>query len=200
MYASAFVLGFHGCDESLGEEILAGRKHLTASTNSHDWLGHGIYFWENSPARALEWAKFIQAHPNWFGSRISKPFAIGAIIDLGLCLDLTEASSLAGVRSAYEQMKFVFDALDIPLPENERGGSRDEDLVKRHFDCAVINYLHSLRASYDLRPYDSVRGAFLEGQPLYPGARIMEKIHIQICVRQTAQIRGYFRPPTSPMT
>jgi hypothetical protein len=44
MYASAFVLGFHGCDEAVGESVLAGRQNLVPSTNPHDWLGHGIYF------------------------------------------------------------------------------------------------------------------------------------------------------------
>ncbi len=39
MYASAFVLGFHGCDESVGEQVLAGREPLAPSSNDYDWLG-----------------------------------------------------------------------------------------------------------------------------------------------------------------
>jgi hypothetical protein len=62
-------------------------------------------------------------------------------------------------------------------------------------DCAVINYVHALReGDKRLPPFESVRGAFSEGQPLYDGARIMAKTHIQICVRHSASIRGYFRP------
>ncbi len=194
MYASAFVLGFHGCDQLLGEAILAGKKHLKPSENSHDWLGHGIYFWENSPARAMEWAKFIHGHPKWFSSRISKPFVIGAIIDLGHCLDLTEASSLALVKAAHGSLEVIQALVERDMPTNEKGSSRDEDLVKRHLDCAVINHLHDLREAEELTPYDSVRGAFFEGMPQYPGAGIMDKTHIQICVRDTARIRGYFRP------
>jgi hypothetical protein len=33
-----------------------------------------------------------------------------------------------------------------------------------------------------LLPYDTVRGAFWEGGPLYPGARIEKKNHVQICM------------------
>ena len=204
MYASAFVLGFHGCDKAVGEQILRGRQPIGISENEHDWLGEGAYFWENSPTRALQWAQVIQAHPDWFGTRIKTPFVVGAIIDLGHCLDLTEAGSLGIVRAAFDEMKIVFGAAGIPLPENEQGHSRDEDLIKRKRDCAVINYLHVAREARFIhavsnapkhRPYDTVRGAFSEGKPLYEGAGIMAQTHIQLAVRHPAvSIRGYFRP------
>lgn len=195
MYASAFVLGFHGCDESVGERILAGRDHLTPDPKEYDWLGHGIYFWENSPERAKQWAEFLAKHSPKGRPRISKPFVIGAIIDLGKCLDLTEASSLAFVSSSYEDMKAAFSTIGLPLPQNEPGAKGDKDLLKRKLDCAVINHAHTLRdGDATLKPFDSVRGAFSEGTPLFPGAKIMAQTHIQLCVRQASSIRGYFRP------
>lgn len=196
MYASAFVLGFHGCDEEVGEAVLAGREGLKPSTNSYDWLGHGIYFWENSPKRALEWARYVNGHPGLFRSKINRPFVVGAVIDLGRCLDLMEAESLEFVKAAYSELALGYAALELPLPRNESSNSRDEDLVKRKLDCAVINYVHALRADADgpQPPYDAVRGAFSEGQPLYDGARIMAQTHIQFCVRSAKSIRGYFRP------
>lgn len=45
-----------------------------------------------------------------------------------------------------------------------------------------------------LQSYDTVRGAFWEGGPIYPGARIEKKNHVQICVRNADSIIGYFRP------
>ena len=57
MKMGSFVLGYHGCDRKVGEAVLAGKKELKQSKNEHDWLGHGIYFWENNPQRALDWAK-----------------------------------------------------------------------------------------------------------------------------------------------
>jgi hypothetical protein len=194
MYASAFVLGFHGCDESVGEKILRGEDHLRGRANDYDWLGHGTYFWENSPTRARHWAEFIRDHPQWFETRIEKPFVSGAIIDLGLCLDLTEAESLEIVREGFENLKLVFTTAGVSLPENERGSRHDRDYVKRKLDCAVINHVHALRENDQELSYDSVRGAFFEGEPLYEGAAIMARTHIQVCVRNTKHIRGYFRP------
>ena len=42
--------------------------------------------------------------------------------------------------------------------------------------------------------YDTVRGAFLEGKPAYPGAGFSREGHIQIAVRNSACILGVFRP------
>ena len=49
-----FLLGYHGCDEQVAENVLSGNDTLRPSTNDYDWLGHGIYFWESNPRRALE--------------------------------------------------------------------------------------------------------------------------------------------------
>ena len=194
MYSSAFVLGFHGCDEAVGERVLAGKAGLATSENPQDWLGHGIYFWENSPERAKQWAEFLAKRPRPSGPKITKPFVIGAIIDLGRCLDLTEANSLELVRQSYWNLKALFELLDVRLPQNEKGHDADDDLLKRNLDCAVINNVHAMREDEGLSSFESVRGAFFEGKPLYEGGRIMAKTHIQVCVRNEAMVRGYFRP------
>jgi hypothetical protein len=100
-----FVLGFHGCDKIVADEIIShSNKHLERSTNEYDWLGHGIYFWENNPARALEYATFLKDHPERTSKDkkpIAKPAVVGAIIDLGYCLNLLEAHSLDVVKQGY---------------------------------------------------------------------------------------------------
>lgn len=50
------VIGFHGCDKSVSDKVITGEENLLASKNDYDWLGNGIYFWENNEDRALEWA------------------------------------------------------------------------------------------------------------------------------------------------
>ena len=49
----AFVLGFHGTEKATVDAVVKqqDRIHLAPSTKSYDWLGHGVYFWENDPAR-----------------------------------------------------------------------------------------------------------------------------------------------------
>ena len=58
MYSNVpnLIIGFHGCDRSTYENVLYKHERLRASHNSYDWLGNGIYFWENSLDRAEEWA------------------------------------------------------------------------------------------------------------------------------------------------
>lgn len=192
MKTGVIVLGYHGCDQAVGESILAGETSLKLSKNKHDWLGHGIYFWENNPKRAWDWAKFMSTS-SAFKGRVNEPFAIGAAIDLGNCLDLTESESLGLVKASYQELAFMNEIFEIPLPENKSSHQGDEDLVKRYLDCAVINNVHALREEKDLEAFTTVRAPFTGGGELYPGSKIQAKTHIQVCVRDSRQIRGVFR-------
>lgn len=191
MRAPAFVLGYHGCDRSVGEDVLSGKKHLRSSENDYDWLGTGIYFWENSAERAMEWAAAAMANPAISSARIGEPFAVGAIIDLGNCLDLLEAESIRIVGNAYERLAEAYQEAGAKPLENRKVEDR---MVIRHLDCAVINYAHLLREDVGQAPFDSVRAAFFEGESLYPNAGFRRQTHIQICVRDSRSIIGYFRP------
>src|SRR4051794_26746785 len=54
------IIGYHGCTRAFAEDVLLGRTPIDQwqpSQNVWDWLGHGIYFWEHSPGRALRWAQ-----------------------------------------------------------------------------------------------------------------------------------------------
>ena len=89
MHTPGIVFGYHGCDESIASQVLNGGE-LKPSGNAHDWLGHGIYFWEASPSRALQWAQQNVATPS---DPTRKPAVIGAIIDLGKCLNLIDPNN-----------------------------------------------------------------------------------------------------------
>ena len=195
MFATSFVLADHGCEKKVGEAILDGSDHVARSENVYDWLGHGAYFWENSGRRALSWAEFLKKHPPAPDKKIQEPFVIGAVIDLGNCLDLTDATSLKIVRAGYDEFVRTMNQAGAPLPVNEAAHGRDLDLVKRKLDCAVFNFVHALRDQQSEEPFDTVRGIFTEGGERYPGGRIMAKTHVQICVRDPKKsIKGYFRP------
>ena len=52
-----FILGYHGCTKETATEILSKEgAHLEQSKSEYEWLGEGVYFWENSYDRALKWA------------------------------------------------------------------------------------------------------------------------------------------------
>ncbi|MFO7890814.1 MAG: hypothetical protein R6V04_10795 [bacterium] len=111
-----FILGFHGCDKELGEEVLAGNKRLKPSQNNYDWLGHGIYFWENNPDRALEFAKEIQNNPKLSKQKINEPFVLGSIIDLGKCWNLLDSKGLKLMKVGYKSYKKAILKAGYELP------------------------------------------------------------------------------------
>ena len=187
---SGLVLGFHGCDESVVQAVLNGHLFLKTSTNSYDWLGHGIYFWENSPARAYEFAEHLRQYPNRSKGNIIKPAVIGAVIDLGICLDLLDYQNLQFLKSAY---LITTTQNNIPMPKNKAIDNSGGILLKE-LDCTVIETVHALKRQACQSPFDSVRGVFFEGEEIYPGASFRLKDHIQICVRNPNCIKGFFLP------
>lgn len=63
--SSSFVLGYHGCDQSVGEALLRGEP-FRISNNDYDWLGPGVYFWEANPERGLAWISRLLAESTNF--------------------------------------------------------------------------------------------------------------------------------------
>jgi len=192
----SFVLGFHGCDASVAEKVFAGRADLKPSENDYDWLGHGVYFWEQNPRRALDYARLLKKYPQRNRRAIvRRPAVVGAIIDLGLCLNLLDAQFLALVRDAFAHLEKSAAVTGMPLPRNRSVG-KSGDLLLRNLDCSVIETAHELRNLGAFAPFSTVRGVFVEGAPLYDGAGFHAESHIQICVRDTRCIKGYFRVRT----
>lgn len=182
----SFVLGFHGTEKQTVEALIAEpTKHLKHSAGRYEWLGHGIYFWENDPLRAYEWATTGNAK-----SKIKEPDAVGAIVDLKLCLDLTTRFGLEEEAEAYELVAELYREADTELPVNVGG----PDKLKRELDCQVILALHKYREDKGLPPYDSIRAPFREDEELYPGAGFHRRTHTQIAIRNVDCIKGYFRP------
>ena len=186
--STSFVLGYHGCDRETGERLL-NNDPFQPSGNDYDWLGSGIYFWEANPDRALEWAIQRPARKQDHEKSKIAPFVVGAVIDLGFCLDLISSNGSHAVEEAYGSLTSVFAASGAQVPKNTGG----EDLLNRKLDCAVINFLHVARQKANEPPFDTVKGVFTEGAHLYPNSGFRKKTHIQICVRNPGNIHGVFR-------
>lgn len=181
--------GFHACDLTVAEALLAENPTFKSSENAYDWLGHGMYFWENNLTRAQLYAEDLVKR-----KKIKEPYVIGSVLKLGYCFDLIDSLSLQTLKNDYEALKIISELSGDPLPQNSPAFSTDPDNLYRHLDCAVIEYMHATRAKAGLKPYDSVRGVFWEGNDLYPLAGFKEKNHIQLCIRNPNCIKGYFRP------
>jgi hypothetical protein len=175
------IIGYHGCEAEFARDVLFGKIRIDQwqpSQNVWDWLGHGIYFWEHSPPRALRWAR----------EHCSDPAVLGAVIQLGKCFDLLDESITAILADSFSQLKNDFVRVGQPMPGNKGPSGK-----LRKLDCLVINDCLERLARWGVH-YDTVRCAFLEGEPVYPDAGFSHETHIQVAVRNPACVLGVFLP------
>lgn len=173
------MIGFHGCDESVRDMLVTQPNKIRQSRESHDWLGHGFYVWENNYSRALTWAKDKQER-----GAFSAPAVVGLVYQLDYCLDFTDSEFIGMVASYYALLKEDLEKAGQTLPENrDLPKDQNHDLILRNLDCAVIEYLHQqiekkiteekkTKGFSQYRPFDTVRGIFTEGGPAFEGAGI----------------------------
>jgi hypothetical protein len=158
---SRVVLGYHGTRLDRAETIVSTGKFIP-SAHDYDWLGHGIYFWENAPFRAWQWAR---------GKFGSEGAVVEARIRLGFCLDLTDIPFTDALKAAYQGIREAYILENKILPVNKGKAPR--------LDCLVINYL----TERILPECDTVRAPFLEGDPIFPGSNLLSQSHLQLVVR-----------------
>jgi hypothetical protein len=113
---------------------------------------------------ALE--KTRRDHASW------TPAVVGAVIEPGLCLDLSTDAGIEHVKLAHRALVDIFEEAQVELPRNGGGA----DLLLRKLDCAVLRMLHDIRASQELQPIDTVSGIFIEGGEAYPTSGFREKL------------------------
>ncbi|HEY4324466.1 MAG TPA: hypothetical protein VGN20_10785 [Mucilaginibacter sp.] len=185
-FRSGYIIAYHGCDREVGLRLINGADELKPSTNKWDWLGEGIYFWEEDPARAIHYSEKNALGKQKNKVRAKTPFVVGAIIEPGNCLNLVEVESVNILTEAYDGLKQLIESSGETMPVNTE--------QNRSLDCAVINYIHQVNEEKGLPSYDSIRCAFPEGDPAFPGSKITSLVHIQVCLRNPEQIKGYFLP------
>lgn len=185
------VVGYHGCDTAVTEAVLLGQRKLQTSHNSYDWLGSGIYFWEYGPNRAMQWAVEIsKRRPD----KIKSPAVLGGLIHLGFCFDLLDVRFTDYLRDLFPIFKKTMEDQGTPMPKNEGLPGHPKELVLRKLDCALLNWAIPVLEAQTGQTFHTVRGVFQEGEPAYEGSAIKRKSHIQIVVRDTNAILGYFKP------
>lgn len=195
------IIGFHGCDLDIRNKLVNYPDQIEISTKPHDWLGHGMYFWENNYTRAMEWAEErVRA------GKIKQAAVLGAVLQLGRCCDFLDSKFTAMVSKFYDATAEEYLKTGKTMPENlDSKEDRHNQKLVRLLDCTVIENMHKLTTArykkdiaekgYSDSPiFDSTRGAFYEGGPAFKGAGIAQKSHIQVCIRNKNCIKGFFIP------
>ena len=166
-----WVYGYHGTSRSRAEIIIA--EGFQPSMNGYDWLGTGVYFWQDASNHALYWAQKI--YPQ-------EPAVIKSRIRLDrTCLDLLDMANL-------DNPDFWSDSYNGFVRMCERTGktlpAQNPNLPgKRHLDCAFCDYLVTVTAGdAETDSIGAIRAAFIEGKQIFPNSAIYDRTHIQISV------------------
>lgn len=160
--------GFHGTSTERSRSILA--DGFWQSSSQPDWLGDGIYFWQDAPARAREWAEI----------RFQTDAAVlSATILLDGCIDLLDIGWEQALANAYDEYALMSRRLGKPMPQ--QGGAA------HRLDRAVLNFLAGVLEEAG-RHVTSIRSSFAEGEPAFPGSAITRRGHVQIAVRDSKAI------------
>ena len=121
----ALVLAYHGCDLETALDLLGGSP-FKPSTEDYDWLGAGIYFWENDIVRAYQWATEHRR-------KLAHPSVVGAVIELGNSLDLTTQTGMDTVKLTYDQFIRMVKENGETIPENVSPSKEsNDDKIIRH--------------------------------------------------------------------
>ncbi len=195
------VMSFHGCEIRVRDKLLNHPNEIVISQKPYDWLGHGMYFWENNYERAMLWAEDKKRR-----GAIETPAVIGAILFLGYCCDLTDSKCIRDLAAAYAKMVEESKKLGRKLPANrDLPYDQHKDKLLRDLDCATIEYMHLRNLNqirHDMKQkgfsqtkvFDSTRGIFTEGGPAFEGSEIQARTHTQLCIRNLNCIQGFFLP------
>ncbi|NTW88131.1 MAG: hypothetical protein HGB26_03200 [Desulfobulbaceae bacterium] len=171
MNRAVSAIGFHGTSNYNYENILAAG--FEQSKNPGDWLGMGVYFFQDAPIRAKKWS-----------SSHSDPVVIGAEISLEHCMDFLDVLWWETLSEAFNELKRVCLKKGVPFPCQKNGNNKRDKMV---IDLAV-DALATIGVEIK-----SVRAIFKEGEKVFAKSALNKLDHVQIAVREEDAIRRYWK-------
>src|SRR5438445_9476736 len=101
--------GYHGTTVESARTIM--REGFEHSREGYDWLGDGIYFWQDAPERAWEWARNLSRRrhqkPAMIGARIH--FSIGRQEGAVQYIDLLDIPWEKEIERTFLRLKAEYD-------------------------------------------------------------------------------------------
>ncbi|HEX7946799.1 MAG TPA: hypothetical protein VF495_19180 [Phenylobacterium sp.] len=169
----------------MAEALVDERTTFRPSDNRGDWLGYGIYFFENAPLRAHRWAR------TWACRGGEEPAVVEAEIDLTDCLDLLDIGAYEALRTRYPDLDTATTPNQTPLLVSNGYAPLppSSQPIRNFMDRALIDFtVELLRELDDPMEIRSVRGAFLWGRAVFPESFVFNRSHVQIAVRDPKMI------------
>lgn len=167
MTKTIWVYGYHGTSMDRATAII--ESGFNPSNNEYDWLGKGIYFWQDAPKRAWQWAQ--STHPD-------NPAVVKSRLRLDRsCLDLLDIGYFPLLKTMYNGFITSYTQQNLTIPQQKPDRSKAHRL-----DCSFFNYVvKTFNSSSDYR-IASIRSAFVEGDRIFPNSAIYDLTHIQIAI------------------
>lgn len=196
------IRGYHGTTQPAAHKILSERR-FHESTGDYHWLGPGVYFWQDAPLRAWQWALYKHRQTG------DAPAVVSAEILQQNVLDLLDIGNSGFLQATYRSIKDECDAAEgwlapdqRPLPQQHApvlwdadgnsyriGQSGDGDPKYNWLDHAVIE--RATHALWERKGFRTkvIRCAFAEGKMLYPSSYFFDRSHVQVVVREPDVIK-----------
>ncbi len=103
-------------------------------------------------------------------------------VRLGRCLNFLDVRPRADLTRAYRLAVEEAAAKGVELPVNDLA----RKLNRR--DRFMVDFYCRLLEAEGARPFQTVRGCFPEGEPIFEGSAILTHTHVQLAVRDLACI------------
>lgn len=190
-------IGYHGCDITVRDGLVAGKLRPTPSSNQYDWLGPGFYLFEGDAERALAFAETAASEPQrrLTARPIATPAVVGCVFSVQRCLDITTKAGRLEFENAYLHLHAGRIHEGELLPLNSPAHIGDEEILLRGLDRAVFQFIHSSRRERDgIDRFQAVRGAFRQGPEIAPSSGFHRDSHVQIALRDFNCVKGWFLP------
>jgi hypothetical protein len=179
------IIGYHGTTRERAEQLILDPSKYVLSTNPGDWLGRGIYFWQDAPQRAIVWAKRN-------GLSDTDIAVVRAEINLEQCLDLFDLQTFRDLRSVYPRFSeyerrgnYSWSQEELTVQNGvaffgKTRSAQRKDIVNNR-DRALIDWYVEFRRTEGLET-KSVRGVFLYGRAIYEQSFLFDWSHSQVAV------------------
>lgn len=164
-------MGYHGTTTTSAAALIqGGAGTFRLSANEYDWLGDGVYFWQDGVERAKIWAR--QRYKD-------QAAVLEATLLIEDCLDLLDVPAKQQLVVTYRLLRQRFKTQRRRLPR--------QTAKKHNLDREVIELHVYLMNTAGIR-IRCVRSPFDEGLPIYPRSAFRSLSHVQIAVRDTSLI------------
>lgn len=160
------VRAYHAGDAKEIDDLIAGQPYMTPSYHGNNWLGEGLYFWENNANKAEKW-------------QLEK--GKGAILQCDI-----DTQNLLNLLEDTDSSDLFFEDAKALSEKHKSKYLNNRSSQKFELDCQIFNeYRRKVKGQFS-----GVRMAFYLGESVSKDGNIFTGQHIQICLWDLTAIQN----------